>query len=100
MLTLIHILIRQDTGDRVKFILIIRLIGTRIHPYKDISIKKQDFIMSDTNNDNSDIKKAADQTDSQQIKKNLEDGKPVDVPESLTEEEKTSFINDDLRTDK
>ncbi len=56
--------------------------------------------MSDTNNDSSDIKKAADQADSQQIKKNLEDGKPVDVAESLTEEEKTSFINDDLRTDK
>ena len=56
--------------------------------------------MSDTNNDSSDIKKAADPADSQQIKKNLEGGKPVDVAESLTEEEKTSFINDDLRTDK
>ena len=56
--------------------------------------------MSDTNNDNSDIKKAAEQADSQQIKKNVENGNPVNVPESLTEEENTSFINDDLRTDK
>ena len=37
-LTLIHILIRQYTGERVKFILIIRLIGTRIYLYKDISL--------------------------------------------------------------
>ncbi len=61
--------------------------------------------MSHTNNNssdnnNSDIKKAAEQADSQQIEKNLENGKPVDAPESLTEEEQTSFINDDLRTDK
>ncbi|AGP49533.1 hypothetical protein SC65A3_00645 [Psychrobacter sp. SC65A.3] len=57
--------------------------------------------MSHTNNNSSDIKKAAEESDShQQIEKNLENGKPVDAPESLTEEEQTSFINDDLRTDK
>ncbi|MEK6219290.1 MAG: hypothetical protein N2B01_00180 [Psychrobacter cryohalolentis] len=61
--------------------------------------------MSHTNNNSSannssDIKKAAEQADSQQIEKNLENGKPVDAPELLTEEEQTSFINDDLRTDK
>lgn len=56
--------------------------------------------MSHTNNNSSDIKKAAEQSDSQQIEKNLENGKPVDAPESLTEEEQTSFINDDLRTDR
>lgn len=56
--------------------------------------------MSHTNNNSSDIKKAAEQADSKQIERNLENGKPVDAPESLTEEEQTSFINDDLRTDK
>ena len=61
--------------------------------------------MSHTNNNSShnnssDIKKAAEQSDSQQIEKNLENGKPVDAPALLTEEEQTSFINDDLRTDK
>lgn len=61
--------------------------------------------MSHTNNNSSDnnssdIKKAAEQADSQQIEKNLENGKPIYAPESLTEEEQTSFINDDLRTDK
>lgn len=56
--------------------------------------------MSSTNNDTSDIKKAAEQADSQQIEKNLQENKPVDVPEKLSEEEQTSFIDDDLRTDK
>ena len=56
--------------------------------------------MSHTNNNSSDIKKAAEQSDSQQIEKNLENGKSVDAPELLTEEEQTSFINDDLRTDR
>ena len=61
--------------------------------------------MSDTQKDTSDIKAAAEQTDSQQIEKNLEnntaeDSKKVDTPKKLTEEEQTSFINDDLRTDK
>ena len=56
--------------------------------------------MSQLNSDTSDIQKAAKQADSQQIEQNLQDGKPVDVPESLTEEEKTPFIDDELRTDK
>ena len=61
--------------------------------------------MSDTQKDTSDIKAAAEQTDSQQIEKNLEnnkaeDSKKVDTPKELTEKEQTSFINDDLRTDK
>ena len=56
--------------------------------------------MSSTNNDTSDIKKAAEQADSQQIKKNLADNKQVDAPEKLSEEEQTFFINDELRTDK
>ena len=56
--------------------------------------------MSNTNNDTSDIKKAAEQADSQQIEKNLADNKQVNVPEKLSEEEQTSFIDDDLRTDK
>lgn len=61
--------------------------------------------MSDTKKDTSDIKAAAEQADSQQIEKNLEnnkaeDSKKVHTPKKLTEEEQTSFINDDLRTDK
>lgn len=56
--------------------------------------------MSNTNNDISDVKKAAEQADSQQIEKNLTDNKKVDKPENLSEEQKTPFIEDDLRTDK
>ena len=56
--------------------------------------------MSSTNNDTSDIKKAAEQADSQQIEKNLHENKPGDAPEELSKEEQTSFIDDDLRTDK
>ncbi len=53
----------------------------------------------------SDVKKAAEKADSQQIEKNLvanksEGNKKVDTPEQLSEEEQTSFIEDDLRTDK
>ncbi|MCG3809911.1 hypothetical protein I3252_10510 [Psychrobacter sp. Ps4] len=56
--------------------------------------------MSNTDNDTSDIKKAAEQADSQQIARNLKDNKGVDVPEALNKDEQTSFIEDDLRTDK
>ena len=56
--------------------------------------------MSDTNNDQSDVKKAVEQVDIQQIEKNLEENKQVDLPEQLSEEEQTPFIEDDLRTDK
>ena len=52
------------------------------------------------NNDTSDIKKAAEQADSQKVEKNLENKKQVDVPAELSEAEQTSFIDDDLRTDK
>ena len=56
--------------------------------------------MSNTNNDTSDIKKAAEQVDSQKIEKNLDENKKVDAPEDLSQKEQTSFIDDDLRTDK
>lgn len=56
--------------------------------------------MSNTNNDSSDIDKAAAQADSQKIAENLEETKEVNKPESLSEEEQTQFIEDDLRTDK
>ncbi|MGP9688118.1 hypothetical protein ACT3TH_03055 [Psychrobacter sp. AOP22-C1-C5] len=56
--------------------------------------------MSDTNNDSSDVKKAAEQVDNAQIEKNLEEKKEIDAPEQLSEEEQTPFIDDDLRTDK
>ena len=56
--------------------------------------------MSHADNDSSDIQKAAEQTNSQQIEKNLKGSKSVDAPESLIAEEKTPFIDDELRTDK
>ncbi len=56
--------------------------------------------MSTTDNDNSDIKKAAEQANGQEIEKNLEDKKTADAPESLNPEERTPFIDDELRTDK
>lgn len=56
--------------------------------------------MSNTNSDTSDVKKAAEQADIQQIEKNLEDKQQVDTPKNLTEEQKTPFIEEDLRTDK
>lgn len=56
--------------------------------------------MSATNNDTSDIKQAAEHVDTQQIVKNLEDNKQTDVPESLTKEQQTSFIDEEVRTDK
>lgn len=62
---------------------------------------------NDNNNDKdvSDIKKAAEHADSEQIEKNLNDNmvtedKQVKTPEALSEDEKTPFIDDDLRTDK
>lgn len=56
--------------------------------------------MSNTNNDSSDIDKAAAQADSQKIAENLEETKEVNKPASLSEKEQTPFIEDDLRTDK
>ncbi len=56
--------------------------------------------MSNTDNDTSDIKKAAEHADSQKIARNLEDNKAVDAPEALNKDEQTFFIEDDLRTDK
>ncbi len=56
--------------------------------------------MSTTADDTSDIKKAAEQANGQEIEKNLKNDKKVGEPETLNEEEKTSFIDDDLRTDK
>ena len=56
--------------------------------------------MSTTNNDNSDIKQAAEQVNAQEVEKNLAENKKVDDPESLSEEEQTPFIDDELRTDK
>lgn len=56
--------------------------------------------MSNTNKDISDIKQAAEHADGQKIKKNLKDDKKVDVPEELTEEEETPFIDETIRTDK
>ena len=74
--------------------------GSQFTKSFSLIIKNRTLIMSSTNNDTSDIKKAAEQADSQQIEKNLADNKQVDAPEKLSEEEQTSFIDDDLRTDK
>lgn len=60
--------------------------------------------MSNTNDDNardaSNIRNAAEQVDGQQVEQNLEGDKNANAPEQLSEEEQTSFIQDDLRTDK
>lgn len=56
--------------------------------------------MSNSNNDVSDVKQAADQANAQQIEKNLAENKQVDTPEELSEEEKTPFIDQEVRTDK
>ena len=58
------------------------------------------MIMSTTNNDNSDIKQAAEQVNGQEVENNLAENKKTNAPESLNEEEQTPFIDDDLRTDK
>lgn len=57
-------------------------------------------INSKTDDVTSDIKKAAEKADAQQIEKNLQDDKSVDVPESLTEDQKTPYIDEQARTDK
>ena len=56
--------------------------------------------MSNANKNTSDIQKATEQVDSEQIEQNLENDKLIDAPEFLTEEEKIPFIDDELRTDK
>ncbi|WP_178379339.1 MULTISPECIES: hypothetical protein [unclassified Psychrobacter] len=56
--------------------------------------------MSDTNNDVSDVKKAAEQVDSQQIDKNLNNTNQTNTAEDLSEKEQTPFIEENLRTDK
>lgn len=56
--------------------------------------------MSTNKNDTSDVKQAAEHVDVQQIEKNLEDKQQAHTPEELTEEQTTSFIEEELRTDK
>lgn len=52
------------------------------------------------NNETSDISKAADHADATQIKQNLDEKKQADKPENLSDEQKTPFIEEELRTDK
>ena len=56
--------------------------------------------MSSTNDDTSDVKKAAEKANSQHIQQNLNEDKELTSPESLTESEQTHFIDEDVRTDK
>jgi len=56
--------------------------------------------MSHIDNDRSDIKQAAEQADSQKIAKNLEGEQKSATPETLSKDEQTSFIKEELRTDK
>lgn len=56
--------------------------------------------MSNTNNDTSDVKKAAEHADAQAVNKNLDDSRQTGVPENLDQEEQAPFIDDELRTDK
>ena len=56
--------------------------------------------MSSTNDDISDVKKAAEKANSQHIQQNLNEDKEPTSPETLTESEQTHFIDEDVRTDK
>ncbi|WP_201585810.1 hypothetical protein [Psychrobacter jeotgali] len=54
--------------------------------------------------DKSDVREAAEKANVEQIEKNLngnlKDEKATNEPENLTEEQETSFINQQVRTDK
>ncbi|WP_169392824.1 MULTISPECIES: hypothetical protein [Psychrobacter] len=59
--------------------------------------------MTDINNttkaDQSEVKKAAENVNPAQLQDNLQTNKPVNAPEHLTEDQKTPFIDEDVRTD-
>lgn len=55
--------------------------------------------MSTAAHDTSDIKQAADNVNVDKIEKNLQDKHPSEEPESLTEQQKTPFIDEETRTD-
>ena len=59
--------------------------------------------MSTINNDTSDIKQAADNVNVKKIEENLQesgqDKKVIEEPAALTEEQKTPFIDKEVRTD-
>ena len=54
--------------------------------------------MSTTTNDISDIKQAADNANVEKIEENLQDKNAIEEPESLTEGQKTPFIDEETRT--
>ena len=59
--------------------------------------------MSTTTNDTSDIKQAANDVKVEKIEENLQDSgqdkKVIEEPAALTEEQKTPFIDGEVRTD-
>lgn len=55
--------------------------------------------MSTTTNDTSAIKQAADNVNVEKIEENLQKKADIEEPESLTEEQKTPFIDEETRTD-
>ncbi|WP_182405151.1 hypothetical protein [Psychrobacter sp. GP33] len=55
--------------------------------------------MSTTTNDISDIKQAANNVNVEKIEENLQDRNLIEEPESLTEKQKTPFIDEETRTD-
>ena len=60
--------------------------------------------MSTTNNDTSDIKQAADNVNVEKLEESLQDSgqdkKVSEEPVPLNEEQKTPFIDEEVRTDK
>ncbi|MEK6200627.1 hypothetical protein [Psychrobacter sp. P11G5] len=56
--------------------------------------------MSTSKNDTSDIKQAAENASVEQIENNLKENKQVNMPEELTKEQATPFIDEEVRTDK
>lgn len=56
--------------------------------------------MSNPNDNKSDLQQAVDKADAEQIDKNLQQDKSANTPDNLSENEKTSFIDEQSRTDK
>lgn len=55
--------------------------------------------MTTSQQDQSDVKKAAEDVNTTELKDNLQAKKPVGFPESLTDEQETPFIDENVLTD-
>lgn len=105
-ITFIHILTLQYTSAKAHYLPIIDTSISKIHfkladKKSFININKsRGFLMSTSKNDTSDIKQAAENASVEQIENNLKENKQVNMPEELTKEQATPFIDEEVRTDK